>query len=146
MKNRLARVVIVGLFTLLASLGMAGSAESKIADKKEAAVAAAKEWLVLVDDGKLGESWDATAELFQNAVPKGQWAQQLGGSRTPLGKVLKRELKSKAFKTSLPGAPDGEYVVIQFETSFTDKKTAVETITPMLEKDGRWRVSGYFIR
>ena len=146
MKNRLARVVIVGLFTLLASLGMAGAAESKIADKKEVAVAAAKEWLVLVDEGKYAESWDAAAELFQNAVPKGQWAQQLGGARQPLGKVLKREFKSKAFKTSLPGAPDGEYVVIQFQTSFTDKKAAIETVTPMLEKDGRWRVSGYFIR
>ncbi len=42
--------------------------------------------------------------------------------------------------------PDGEYVVVQLETSFANKKAAVETVTPMLEKDGRWRVSGYFIR
>ncbi len=48
--------------------------------------------------------------------------------------------------TSLPGAPDGEYVVIQIQTSFENKKSAVETITPMLDKDGRWRVSGYQIR
>jgi hypothetical protein len=45
----------------------------------------------------------------------------------------------------LPGAPDGEYVVIQFESSFEKKKSAVETVTPMLEKDGKWRVSGYYI-
>jgi len=145
MKNRFARVTLVGLFTLLALLGTAEAAES-IADRKDAAVAAAKEWLVLVDEGKYAETWDAAAELFQNAVPKGQWVQQLGGARRPLGKVLKRELRSKAYKTSLPGAPDGEYVVIQFEASFADRKAAVETVTPMLEKDGRWRVSGYFIR
>ncbi len=146
MRNRLARVTLVGLFALPALAGSAAAAESKLADKKEVAIAAAKEWLVLVDGGKYAQSWDAAAELFQNAVPKGQWAQQLGGARGPLGKVLKRELRSKAYKTSLPGAPDGEYVVLQFETSFTNKKAATETITPMLEKDGRWRVSGYFIR
>ncbi len=48
--------------------------------------------------------------------------------------------------TSLPGAPDGEYVVISYETSFTNKKSAIETVTPMLDKDGKWRVSGYFIK
>jgi ribosomal protein S17E len=40
----------------------------------------------------------------------------------------------------------GEYVVIQFETSFENKKTAVETVTPMMDKDGIWRVSGYYIK
>ncbi len=146
MKKRLAGVILVGLFTLFVLLGNAAAAEPNIADQKEAAVATAKAWLALVDEGKYVESWDTAAELFQNAVPKGQWAQQLGGARGPLGKVLKRELRSKAYKTRLPGAPDGEYVVIQFGTSFANKKAAVETITPMLEKDGRWRVSGYFIR
>jgi hypothetical protein len=36
--------------------------------------------------------------------------------------------------------------VIQFATSFENKKTAVETVTPMRDGDGAWRVSGYFIR
>jgi hypothetical protein len=53
---------------------------------------------------------------------------------------------SASYQTSLPGAFDGEYVVIQFETSFENKKSAVETVTPMKDKDGRWRVSGYFIK
>jgi len=48
--------------------------------------------------------------------------------------------------TSLPGAPDGDYVVIQFQTSFANKASAVETITPMRDRDGAYRVSGYFIR
>lgn len=48
--------------------------------------------------------------------------------------------------TQLPGAPDGEYAVIQFETSFANKKSAIETVTPMKDPDGKWRVSGYFIK
>jgi hypothetical protein len=45
-----------------------------------------------------------------------------------------------------PGVPDGEYVVIQYEVSYENKKAAVETVTPMLDKDGKWRVAGYFMR
>jgi hypothetical protein len=46
----------------------------------------------------------------------------------------------------LPGAPDGRYVLIEFASSFASKKEAVETATVMLETNGEWRVSGYFIR
>ena len=66
--------------------------------------------------------------------------------REPLGKLISRKVKTKAYRTSLPGAPDGEYVVIEFETSFENKKVAVETVTPMMGKDGAWRVSGYYIK
>jgi hypothetical protein len=66
--------------------------------------------------------------------------------RMPLGKMISRKLKTSAYKTTLPGAPDGQYVVIQFETSFQNKKSAIETVTPMFDHDGRWRVSGYYIK
>ncbi len=79
-------------------------------------------------------------------LTKEKWEQALEGVRPPLGKVLSRKVKSKQYATSLPGAPDGEYVVIQFETSFANKSTATETVTPMKDEDGKWRVSGYFVR
>jgi hypothetical protein len=63
-----------------------------------------------------------------------------------LGKLLSRKLKSATYKTTMPGAPDGEYVVIQYDSSFEHKQAAVETVTPMLDKDGKWRVSGYYIK
>jgi len=47
--------------------------------------------------------------------------------------------------TTLPGTPEGEYVVIQFKTNYANKPDSVETITPMLA-DVSWRVSGYFIK
>ncbi|MGA7319684.1 MAG: DUF4019 domain-containing protein, partial [Candidatus Sulfotelmatobacter sp.] len=70
----------------------------------------------------------------------------LRGSRDPLGKMLSRKLKSATYTTTLPGAPDGEYVVIQYESGFEHKQSAVETVTPMLDKDGKWKVSGYYIK
>jgi hypothetical protein len=42
--------------------------------------------------------------------------------------------------------PDGKYVVIQYDSVFEQKASAVETVTPMLDSDGAWRVSGYFVQ
>jgi hypothetical protein len=53
---------------------------------------------------------------------------------------------SATYVTSLPGAPDREYVVVQFQTSYEKKKDAIESVTPMKDSDGKWRVSGYYIR
>jgi hypothetical protein len=42
--------------------------------------------------------------------------------------------------------PDGNHVVIKYNMSFQEKKSAAETVTPMLDKDGKWRVAGYSSR
>jgi opacity protein-like surface antigen len=124
---------------------LAGSASAAV-KPEDAAQAAAASWLKLVDAGNYGASWDQAAVLFKGAVTKSQWAQAAAGARGPLGALVSRRLKSRKYTERLPGAPDGKYVVIQFATAFEKKASAVETITPMLDPDGLWRVSGYFIR
>ncbi len=135
-------VVVVAIFMFL----IGGVSSAADLSKEKAAVAAAEKWLALVDAGKNAESWREAAGYFKAAVSQGKWEQSLQSVRKPLGKTISRKLKNETYQTSLPGAPDGEYVVIQFETSFQHKKAAVETVTPMLDKDGQWRVSGYYIR
>ena len=115
-------------------------------DKKNAAIAAATSWLKLVDEGKYSESWMEAAAYFKSAVTQQQWDQSLQAVRRPLGSRLSRSVQNATYTKALPGAPDGEYVVIQFTTSFANKKTAIETVTPLLEKDGTWKVSGYYIK
>ena len=115
-------------------------------EKEMAALSAAQAWLALVDEGNYGESWETAALYFQNAIPKKQWEQMLIAVREPLGDLVSREPINRAYTQSLPGAPDGEYVVIQFNAAFKNKKSAVETVTPMLGSDGNWRVSGYYIK
>ena len=107
---------------------------------------AAQQWLALTDAGQYGPSWDNAAEMFRTSVTKATWLSAMNAVRTPLGTLGNRKLKSATYTRSLPGAPDGAYVVIQFDTQFQNKASAVETITPVLEKDGSWRVTGYFIR
>jgi Protein of unknown function (DUF4019) len=116
-------------------------------DQDEIAAAKnAEAWLVLVDQQKYGESWDAAARLFQDTVARDMWKDALGAVRGPLGKIVSRRVKSAESRTSLPGAPDGKYVIIQYDTTFEHKKNSVETITPMQEADGSWKVTGYFIK
>jgi len=110
------------------------------------ATKAADRWLKLVDAGDYKQSWNTACSLFRNAVTADQWAQQLGSVRKQVGALVSRKLKSAQYATSLPGAPSGKYVVIQYDSVFQNKSDAVETVTPMLDKDGQWRVSGYFIR
>jgi hypothetical protein len=113
---------------------------------EKAAQAAAERWLSVVDGGDYARSWAEAAISFKRIVDQPGWEKSLSGVRAPLGRVRSRTLKTARYSTTLPGAPDGEYVVIQFDTSFENKQSAVETVTPMKEPDGRWRVSGYFIK
>jgi hypothetical protein len=136
------RIAALAGLLLLASPGAPAADETAT----RVAVQAAETWLRLVDRGEYGSSWDAAAALFKGAMTRAQWEGALTGSRKPLGRLASRTLQTAQYATSLPGAPDGRYVVIQFRTSFEHKASAVETVTPMLDRDGTWRVSGYYIR
>ena len=110
------------------------------------AVDAANRWLVPADAGDGAATWDQAAAAFQAAVSKADWSAALRQARQPLGGVTSRKMVSSEYKRSLPGAPDGEYVVIQYDTQFEHKAHAVETVVPMRERDGSWKVSGYFVK
>ncbi len=115
-------------------------------ESEAAAQAAAESWLRNVDAGDYAASWEQAAKLLKGAVTQEQWAQAAKAARAPLVKLVSRKVKSRQYTETLPGAPDGKYFVIQFDTVFDKKASAVETVTPMLDPDGAWRVSGYYIR
>jgi len=115
------------------------------AEKDAAATQAALDWLKLIDEAAYDQSWETAAPYFQQAVPKENWVQQIRAVRKPLGATKSRKKVGARYTTELPGAPDGEYVLLRFDSSFANKNNAIETITPMLTTNG-WRVSGYYIR
>lgn len=138
MKLPLKSLLLAGALSLLAATAHAD-------ENTDAAVTAAKQWLALVDAKDYKKSWDEAAPFFKERVTAGEWVKMLGLARGPFGDVKSRELQSATYTTTLPGAPDGEYVVIQFQTQFANKADSVETITPM-KAEGAWKVSGYFIK
>jgi hypothetical protein len=141
---KLARIILFVVFAAAAGLSNALSQTSQ--KPEDLAMVSAQSWLALIDSGKYAESWQEASTAFKANLTQEQWVGTVKSVRSQFGKVLSRKLKSAKYTTTLPGAPDGEYVVIQFDTSFANKKAAVETLTPALDKDGKWRVSGYFIK
>ena len=133
----------VGTYIWLVMLGF--SAIAFAGEKERLAEQATLSWLSELDAGDYQNSWKNAASLFKEQVTQKQWKKAASGVRKPLGAVKSRERIHESYSTSLPGAPDGEYVVFQFQTEFENKSRAIETVTPMLD-DGKWRVSGYFVK
>src|SRR5436190_23638585 len=114
--------------------------------RASAAQAAAREWLALADRSDAQASWNAAGQKFQAAMPATGWAAALAKARAPMGPVKSRTIFKTGFKSTFPGAPDGDYALIIYTTSFANKAEGHETLTLEHESDGKWRVVGYFIR
>ena len=146
------RFIVACLIGFFVFVGVAFAAETP----EDAAQAAAESWLKLVDGGDYSASWDQAAKAFKGAVKQPDWGQMAGGARTPLGKLVSRKLKSREYTEKAPTTRviggkvytwgDGKYVIIQYDAVFANKASAVETVIPMADPDGVWRVSGYSIR
>jgi len=111
-------------------------------------LAASEKWLAMIDTGKLGTAWDVSAKLLQQVVTRDDWIKGSGEARKPYGKLATRMRERFARTHKIPGAPDGDYAIIEFVATFANGTRATEQITWTLEPDGDgvWRVSGYYIR
>lgn len=138
MKNLFRNILIA---TLVLSFGtcFAASPEKK-------AERAANDWLALIDGKNYAESYDEAATFFKAMVDKNDWIKTLRNLRSMLGEATSRKLLSSKRANKMAGAPDGEYVILTYKTKFDKKADAREVIVPMLDKDGKWRISGYHIQ
>jgi len=121
----------------------AAAADTK--DKEAAARLSAQGWLVLLDRKDWGRAWETTGAVFRSKVPLGTWMDAIPKVRAPLGDTVERTPVETAFKTSLQGQPDGEYVTVVFQTKFADREMA-EVVTTVHEPDGKWRITGYSVQ
>ena len=133
------------IFCLVVLLLLPVNASFAVSDENKPATDAARQWVALIDQGQYAESWEEAAELFRESITSAEWVKSLEMVRVPLGAVVSREVKNTARVTSLPGVPEGFYVIAEFDTSFQNKAGAIETIT-MSRQDNKWSVGGYYIR
>jgi hypothetical protein len=140
--NRLSVVLLCALGVCL-PFRLTVGAEARPEDAAQPVAAA---WLKLVDEGKYVESWEKMSPGFKKEVSKRKWNATVGKIRKPLGRLTSRQLKSAAYSKDLPGAPEGEYVVLQFDSAFERKPAAREQVTLLLGQDLEWRVSSYAVK
>jgi len=125
------------------------AADTAASDPKQAAIANAQAWLLEIDGGQLKQSWKDASAAFQKQLTSDQWEAALNSARTPLGKCNQRHEVSAALQkdpVTPNGVVKGEWVIMQFESSFENLKSATETVTFTKEADGTWKAAGYLIR
>jgi len=113
----------------------------------EAAKQAAQEWLALYDAGRYDSTWTEASAYFKSKISAEQWVARIQQGRRQypvLDSLRSRSLVAARYTTSLPKAPDGEYVVVQYEATYADEQWA-ETVTLKKDPDG-WRVAGHFLQ
>ncbi|WP_404335351.1 DUF4019 domain-containing protein [Sphingomonas sp. MMS12-HWE2-04] len=115
------------------------------AEANPAGLDAAKAWVALVDQGNWHESWQTAAATFRGQVSDAGWAEMITPVRKPLGAAVVRKFASVVKTKTLPGAPEGDYEVLKFQTNFAQRSGSTETIIVVREASA-WRVAGYFIR
>lgn len=115
-------------------------------DMEERAREAAEAWLSRIDRGDAAGAWEEAATGFRRAVTPEKWAASLAQVQGSVGKPVERAFESAEHQKELPGAPDGDYVILQYATRFERKARGRETVVPQLDVDGVWRVSGYWVK
>ena len=144
----LAGIASIALAAVVCSISVR-AADTAPSDPKAAAISGAQTWLLGIDAGQYKQSWKDASTAFQRQVTAEQWEGMLNGARAPLGKCNARKEVSAAYQKdpSTPtGVVKGELVIIQYESSFENLKSAGETVTFTKDEDGAWRAAGYFIR
>ena len=138
-------------FVLAACAGVV-AAQTMMPAQREA-LNAAERWLVPVDSQRYGDAWAMASESFKVKVSRDAFQDGIAKIRKDYGKVVKRSGEKMAFRGDVP-APDqgnaqpkvGAEVAILFDATFAGNKQAQEEVTMVLEKDGIWRVAGYYIK
>jgi hypothetical protein len=120
-------------------------AQPTLGDDKEA-VEAGKKWLELLDAGKPGVAWDSASKQLQSVVKRDAFIAQVRAARKPLGKLESRTAVKFARAHDIPGAPTGDYAIIQFDGKYANGKHLSEQLVWTIDDAGIWRVAGYFYR
>jgi hypothetical protein len=114
--------------------------------EEQAAERQALGFLGYLDHGRFADSYAYTGMLIRAQLDRDAFAKQMEEKvRAGVGTLLSRELIDASYTTTVPGAPEGQYVVLNYGASFANRQQAVETLTLAFSK-GYWRVSGYYIK
>ncbi len=106
----------------------------------------ARTWLELIDAGKYKESWENTSPLFRSKKAEADWIRTLTTIREPRGAMTARYLATAGATKSLSDFPEGDYVVLQFYTTFANKGLALETVSLVKMPNDTWQIADLDIK
>jgi hypothetical protein len=119
---------------------IAGDTDTNLVAAREALT----KWAPLMDSGLYEKCWDELAQNSKEKMSRDQWLIYMKGVRKPMGELKARKEFNAEYIKSLKGIPDQDGALIQFESSFSNRGSVVETFGFIHAKDGQWRV-GYYL-
>jgi hypothetical protein len=152
MQIRIRRLTIL-FATVLMALGPACltySARAQVAQsspgtEEQAAQRQALGYLGYLDQGRFADSYAYTGLLMRNQLDPQTYAAKIENMRSGVGALQGRQLIDANLVNSVPGAPEGQYIVVHYHANYLNLNDAVDTITLAFQK-GYWRVIGYYIK
>ncbi|MFB6249586.1 MAG: DUF4019 domain-containing protein [Salinibacter sp.] len=144
--NRTGRVLTL----LLPGLLLVGTARAQPDDPhaadEQAAQAAAREWLALLEDRDFEDSWEAAAAPFRaQQAGLNAWTRSATRLADSVGVPAARTLTSAQYRDTLrAAASEGPFVVLTYRTRFAAGRFEEQLVVTRAEE--AWRVAGYRVR
>jgi hypothetical protein len=134
-------------FLAFASVGCAASSARQPAidlpaSERAAARAVADQFLSSLDQKHFEGAWAVLWHPIQTGLRRSDWEAAMVATRSLVGSIPRRELRSAEVTERLPDAPPGVYYVLEF-TTVVENGSAAERV--VLRMDREWRVAGYFL-
>jgi hypothetical protein len=118
--------------------------ETPDSEKIDLAQPVAIAFLQMIDAGQYGQSWQSASRLMQERVSQQAWEEKLKDARTRSGQLVSRDRTSATYSTEAQDSPEGEYIMLIYDSRFEHAEDVSEYVTVM--RDGEdWKVAGYFM-
>ncbi|MBT8432712.1 MAG: DUF4019 domain-containing protein [Altererythrobacter sp.] len=135
-----------GVATTAAHPPVEAEASQSAAVEDPESLVRAENFLKFVDAGDWAGSWEAAGASFQDEATLDEWVAAVEPVREQVGEFKSRKLITVQRTSTLPGAPEGDFEVLQYQSEFAAVDVgAVETLIMVQGADG-WDVAGYFVR
>ncbi len=137
---RTSKIVIITL-CLSCLLNFTCSAETFSSQ----AIAIAETFSTTIDAQNYQAAYQSGSKLLHLTSPEDQWISETERTREVLGTALQRKLKAVKSISTYPGLPDGEYMLVYFETKMERKEKAAEVLL-VAQINGAWEVCSYHLK
>ena len=114
--------------------------------RRNEAVSAARDWLVLLDKHDVKQLYETSGKRFREGISAEKWAAVAESGRQQFGAVKSRTLLGAESPPETPNRPKGDFMTVVFRADFDKRGVGTESLTLEREADGKWRVIGYLMK
>jgi hypothetical protein len=113
--------------TIILFVSLAIQADAELLSRAQSE-SQARGFLQLLDQGLQDESWQTMSVAFRSLNERVHWNTRQQVIRTSYGPLESRDLKHISYRKTFSLSPDGEYIIVQFRSSYQNKAETIETL------------------